>query len=263
MRSIGSLTAALLLTAVVLCSNGCLATMAIRSVGLRTECPRTVCSEKGPIDKLLLNSERKRLSISYHVDVTARTLFGRTVQKRRWIHLTSGMIADRLPKGVPPETYVAGTRGARNRGVVSERIAGLNVHRLTDGFLQTQVRRWRGLRTRDMVEHQIPRIYGDEDLDLAMPQGLRLPRLDRFPENADRLDRVNRYDPCVLYARMDIPETEGDDVVVITLPRRTYRTNWAYPFLLLLPVSVAFDMATFPIQLPIMFGIFLSGIPHS
>jgi len=50
----------------------------------------------------------------------------------------------------------------------------------------------------------------------------------------------------------DFPETEGPDVVVFELPWRSYRTAGGKAALVLLPVAVAADLVTWPVQVVVI-----------
>lgn len=244
-------------------SSGCLTTNALLRIGLRVERPVTKNVESGPVVKAFSDAERTMLSLKYHVKVAPRySRHEGDVEQERWINLTSRMLTEALSGDYRPPLQGRRHQPVPRRWIRSQQHDDVNIHRAAPAFIERCVSRREKWKTGDMIELKPHRVYGDDAWKTSSPIGIQFPKLDRFPEKADDWIRRDALGRAVIYVHMNIPATEGEDVVALELPTRDCRAGWAIPFMLLMPATIAFDVVTFPIQIPVYTVMFIAGLAH-
>ncbi len=242
----------------------CFFTATVASAGRRYEVPLASVGPNASCAKdPRLASFAHPADGSLAVRYTAKVAKGRGHHGPYWCAERFGEPEERWLVICKEEVLKAAAGGAgRWSGVSWCREGEANVFRLGEEFLAGRVVEscpWRSWELRDVdprtAAEGSPAIPGGKVFPPVLPSPsapsdppYRCPAHPAFsrsfaPRPAGRLRWVT-----------DFPETEGPDVVVFDLPSRDYRTPGGKATQALLPVAVAADLVTWPVQLVVIFS---------
>lgn len=223
--------------AVALSASGCFPlTGKLRQAGIRREVPQSRSLVSGPIIKAF--SDGERVSIQYHT-------VDRSKERQRWINFDKAMLLRELPPELASQGQILGS-------VRYEKRKGLNVFTIHPGFFWRKLAsrpRWDTSAMAELSPHRLPEGAAPRE---GPHLGVRFrdrveKKIAESATQAEKEEVAKSTHRADAYLFMEIPETEGKDVIVVMLPGRTYRTAGGHLAQLLLPVTAAADVTVGPV----------------
>jgi len=218
--------ARLALLCAVACSSGCgLLTVKLRDAGLRHEEPEDIHSERGPVLEAYADAGNARLCVKYHVGITHASGRRPVSREGRWLNLSAEAIARALSAGAP-----RAPGGERNRPVARRREEGEEIILLSESFLRR-------------------RVSGRPQWDISRMAEVKVRAIEQISQVRGGADLGLRFrTPRRCYYVADLPGAGEKGKIAFWFPRRRYRTAGGRVAQLLVPVTAAVDIVTFPIQ---------------
>jgi hypothetical protein len=228
--------AALLSLAGALCSAGCVFfTASVRDCGLRSERLQCSSAARGPFSRGYTDARRSRFSLCYTTD-----------RRERWLNFRGNeLLSLARSKGGEQKN----SRKDITRGRIGE-VEGLVLsERATRGYVSSRSK-WRDLD----VPLEFQAVTAKSGPGEASAISVQFPLLETGLGKEEKLsdERARASSSVRIWLLLD--QTDGNDArwIAMNISRSEYRTTSGKTAQALLPVAVAADLVTWPLQLLII-----------